>query len=112
MVESAVETGPADVALRAIAHPARRTMLRLVWSTERTSTDLAEQVGLSRPATSQHLRVLRDADLVDVRIDANRRWYRADRDRLEQVRALVEAFWDDRLSALQVAAEQEARRRG
>jgi DNA-binding transcriptional ArsR family regulator len=110
--ESVAAAEPADVALRAIAHPARRTMLRLVWSAERTSTDLAEQVGLSRPAASQHLRVLRDADLVAVRVDANRRWYRADRDRLAQVRALVEAFWDDRLDALQVAAEEEARRRG
>lgn len=87
-------------------------MLRLVWNAERTSTDLAEQVGLSRPAASQHLRVLRDADLVAVRVDANRRWYRADRARLAQIRALVEAFWDDRLDALQVAAEAEARRRG
>lgn len=87
-------------------------MLRLVWSAERTSTDLAESTGMSRPATSQHLRVLRDADLVTVRIDGNRRWYRAGRDRLARVRALVEGFWDDRLDALQAAAEAEARRRG
>ena len=87
-------------------------MLRLVWSTERTSTDLAQQTGQSRPATSQHLRVLRDADLVTVRVDGNRRWYRADRDRLARVRALVAGFWDDRLDALQAAAEAEAQRRG
>jgi len=87
-------------------------MLHLIWSTERTSTDLAEQTGRSRPATSQHLRVLRDADLVVVRVDGNRRWYRADRQRLARVQALVEEFWDDRLDALQVAAEAEAQRRG
>lgn len=101
-----------DAALRALAHSGRRRMLRLVWSAERTSTDLAERTGMSRPATSQHLRVLRDADLVTVRIDGNRRWYRAGRDRLARVRALVEGFWDDRLDALQGAAEAEARRRG
>jgi DNA-binding transcriptional ArsR family regulator len=101
-----------DAALRAIAHPARRRILRLVWDRERTSTDLAGHVGLSKPATSQHLRVLRDADLVSVRVDANRRWYRTDRRRLAEVRALVEAFWDDRLDALQAAAETEARSDG
>jgi DNA-binding transcriptional ArsR family regulator len=94
-----------DAALRALAHPARRRILRLVWDSERTSTDLAGRVGLSKPATSQHLRVLRDADLVSVRVDANRRWYRTDQRRLAEVRALVEAFWDDRLDALQAAAE-------
>lgn len=87
-------------------------MLRLVWSTERTSTDLAVQTGQSRPSTSQHLRVLRAADLVTVRVDGNRRWYRADRERLADIRALVEGFWDDRLDALQAAAEAEAQRDG
>ncbi|CAN5915460.1 metalloregulator ArsR/SmtB family transcription factor [soil metagenome] len=101
-----------NAALRAIAHPARRTMLRLVWSTERTSTDLAEHAGVSRPAASQHLRVLRDADLVQVRVDGNRRWYRTDQVRLARVRALVEAFWNDRLDMLVVEAEAEAARRG
>lgn len=86
-------------------------MLRLVWDAERTSTDLAERTGMSRPATSQHLRVLRDADLVDVRVDGNRRWYRADRRSLARIRVLIEAFWDDRLAALQAAAEAEAQRR-
>jgi len=85
-------------------------MLRLVWRAERTSTALAEHTGMSRPATSQHLRVLREADLVAVRVDGNRRWYRADRGRLARIRALVEDFWDDRLEALQTVAEAEARR--
>lgn len=104
-------TAADDAALRAIAHPDRRTMLQLVWSTERTSTDLSEHAGVSRPAASQHLRVLRDADLVRVRVDGNRRWYRADQDRLARVRALVEAFWTDRIDALVVEAEAEAARR-
>lgn len=111
IAESAVVSDTDDLALRALAHPGRRAMIRLVWHAERTSTDLAEHTGMSRPAASQHLRVLRDADLVAVRVDGNQRWYRADRGRLARIRALVEGFWDDRLDALQAVAEAEARRR-
>lgn len=103
---------PIDAALRALAHPARRRLLRHAWDAERTSTELATHTGLSRPATSQHLGVLRAAGLVAVRVDANRRLYRARRKRLAQVRRLVEAFWEDRLDALQAAAEEEARSGG
>jgi DNA-binding transcriptional ArsR family regulator len=112
ITESLTTSEHDDAALRALAHPGRRRMLRLVWNSERTSTDLAERTGMSRPSASQHLRILRDADLVAVRVDGNRRWYRADRDRLARVRALVAGFWDDRLDALQAAAEQETHRRG
>jgi DNA-binding transcriptional ArsR family regulator len=69
-------TGASDEALRALAHPARRAMLRLVWDAERPASELAEAAGLSRPAASQHLKQLRDAGLVSVRVDANRRLYR------------------------------------
>ncbi len=85
-------------------------MLELIWDAERTAGEIADRSVLSAPATSQHLRVLRDADLVSVRVDANRRWYRTDQRRLAEVRALVEAFWDDRLDVLQAAAETAAAR--
>lgn len=110
--ESTAAIDQDDAALRAIAHPTRRTMLHLVWSAERTSTDLADRTGMSRPAASQHLRVLRDAELVDVRVDGNRRWYRADHDRVARIRALVESFWNSRIDTLVVEAEAEAARRG
>lgn len=97
---------PAEAGLRALAHPVRRRLLRLVWDAERTSTELAAETGLSKPAASQHLKILRDADLVAVRVDANRRWYRTRRNRLSEVRALIDAFWDDRLDALTEAAEE------
>jgi DNA-binding transcriptional ArsR family regulator len=87
-------------ALQAIAHRGRRTMLRLVQDGERTSSELAETVGLSRSAASQHLRVLRDAGLVHVRVDANRRMYRADLARLAALRAALDDFWGDRLAEL------------
>jgi DNA-binding transcriptional ArsR family regulator len=60
-------------ALLAISHAGRRTMLRLAWDGERTSSELADAAGLSRSAASQHLRILRDAGLVHVRAEANRR---------------------------------------
>ena len=50
--------------MRAIAHPGRRTMLRLVWDEERPATELADAAGMSKSAASQHLKLLRDAGLV------------------------------------------------
>ncbi len=91
----------ADAALRAIAHPQRRQMLRLVTDDERTSSDLAARCRLTRPATSQHLKILREADLVSVRSDGNRRLYRLREDRLAQVLAMLDDFWGVRLARLQ-----------
>ena len=87
-------------ALRAIANPRRRAMLELVWDGERTAGEIARRSGLSAPATSQHLKVLRDAGLVSVRVDANRRLYRAEPERLAQLRGTLEAFWGERLARL------------
>src|SRR5919108_4977599 len=92
-----------DETLRALAHPARRAMLQLVWDAERSSSDLAGAVGVSRPAASQHLKVLREAGLVHVRVDGNQRLYRVDLDLLAQVRAQLDSFWGARLD--QLAAE-------
>ncbi len=98
-----------DVTLRALANPARRAMLELVWDAERTSSEIAEAVGATRPATSQHLKVLRDAGLVQVRADGSQRLYRVDSERLAEVRAALERFWGARLGRLStaVAADQE-----
>ena len=91
---------PVDDTLRALAHPARRAMLELVWDAERSSSELAQAVVLSRPAASQHLKVLRDAGLVQVRVDGNQRLYRVDAERLSEVRRQLERFWGDRLGRL------------
>ena len=103
---------PVDDTLRALAHPARRAMLQLAWDAERSSSDIAEAVGMSRPAASQHLRVLRDTGLVHVRVDGNQRLYRVDLERLAQVRSQLEGFWGERLARLQsaVASAGEERR--
>lgn len=93
----------ADTALRALAHPARRRMLQLVWNAERSAGDLAEECGLSRPGASQHLRVLREAALVEVRPAANRRLYRARLEHLARLRGHLDDFWGGRLDALRDA---------
>jgi DNA-binding transcriptional ArsR family regulator len=97
-----------DAAIAAIAHPARRHLLLLVRDDERTPSELADRVGLTRPATSQHLRVLRDVGLVSVRRRGGNRYYRADQERLEALRAQLEEFWLGRVGALKRAAEEAA----
>jgi DNA-binding transcriptional ArsR family regulator len=101
---------PVDDTLRALAHPARRAMLELVWDAERSSSELADAVALTRPAASQHLKVLRDAGLVQVRVDGNQRLYRVDTDRLSEVRRQLEQFWGDRLGRLASGLASEGER--
>jgi DNA-binding transcriptional ArsR family regulator len=92
-------------AIDAIAHPGRRAMLRLVLDQELPVSELAEQVGVSQPAASQHLRVLRDAGLVRGRVDGRRRLYRVDAEGLERLRRELDAYWGPALAALKDAAE-------
>jgi len=101
-----------DETLRAIAEPRRRDILRLVWSEERSAGDIARNFAVSRPAISQHLRVLREAGLVTERRQGTRRFYRAAPERLGELRAYLEAYWDDALRSLKQAAESAERKRG
>lgn len=96
-----------EEALKAIANPRRRAMLELVWDEERTATDIADASRLSKPAASQHLKVLRDAGLVHVRAEGNRRLYRADPVRVAELRAALESFWGDRLARMKRELEDE-----
>jgi DNA-binding transcriptional ArsR family regulator len=100
----------AETALRALAHPGRRRVLQLVSETARPAGELAEACGWTRPATSQHLKVLKDAGLVEVRKQGNLRLYRAREERLAQLRAFLDDFWASRLAVLaeQVAGDQQA----
>lgn len=102
-----------DDAVRAIGHPGRRAMLRLARDEERTASELAEVAGLSPSAASPHLKLLRESGLMHVRVDAKRRLYRVDNDRLVQVRTALDELWGDRLDALKAKAEggEPARRR-
>jgi DNA-binding transcriptional ArsR family regulator len=97
-------------AVKVIAEPRRREILRLCWRTERTAGDMAAQFDITFGAVSQHLKVLRDADLVTVRRDGTRRYYSANRARLGPLAAYLEAMWAaeiDRLAALAEAAEAQ-----
>lgn len=82
-------------------------MLRLVVDDERPVGELAEEAGLSQPAASQHLKVLREAGLVQVRIDGPRRLYRVDAEGLGRLQRELDGFWSPALDALKRAAEAE-----
>jgi DNA-binding transcriptional ArsR family regulator len=99
-----------DAALKAIAEPRRRAILRLVWSAERSAGEIASHFDVSRPAISQHLRVLRTAGLVTERRDGARRLYRVDADAFARLRAELEVFWNERLATLKDEVEAEGRR--
>jgi DNA-binding transcriptional ArsR family regulator len=94
-----------DPALRAIANPTRRAILRLVWDSELPASAIAERLAMTKPATSQHLRALREADLVAVRVDANRRLYRVRHDAVDELRSFFEGFWTGGLASLKRTAE-------
>jgi DNA-binding transcriptional ArsR family regulator len=97
-------------AIDAIAHPGRRAMLRLVLDRELPVSEIAVRAGLSQPAASQHLKVLRDAGLVRGRVDGRRRLYRVDLEGLERLRRQLDAYWSPALAALKEAAEAEGGR--
>ena len=80
-------------------------MLRLVLNRELPVGELAERLGVSQPAASQHLKVLRDAGLVRGRVDGRRRLYRVDPEGLQRLRRELDALWGPALLALKDAAE-------
>ena len=99
-----------DAAIQALAEPRRRVILQLVWESELSVGDIASQFEVTRPAISQHLRVLKDAGLVTDRKQGTRRLYRARPEGLAEVRQYLETFWIDRLERLKQAAETEERK--
>jgi DNA-binding transcriptional ArsR family regulator len=96
-----------EAALKAIAEPRRRAILRLVWDAERSAGDIASHFEVSRPAISQHLSVLRSAGLVTERRDGTRRLYRADRDALEELQTSLQSFWAGSLATLKEEVESD-----
>jgi len=100
-----------EAALKAIVEPRRREILRLVWDSERSAGNIAEHFDVTRSAISQHLRVLKEADLVTERRDGTRRLYRARPEGLVELREYLEGFWEGNLATLKRAAEEEERRR-
>jgi DNA-binding transcriptional ArsR family regulator len=99
-----MDAGPQLIAL---ADPTRRAIFEMVGRRPRAVGELAQELPVSRPAVSQHLRVLADAGLVEVRPDGNRRLYRWRREGLRDAATFVEEMWSDRLARLKAAAERE-----
>ncbi|MGE0552923.1 MAG: ArsR/SmtB family transcription factor [Gemmatimonadales bacterium] len=85
--------------LAALADPTRRGIYERLRRRPHSVGELARRSAISQPAVSQHLRVLTRAKLVTFRQDGARRFYRADREGLAELRQYVEALWDDVLSA-------------
>jgi DNA-binding transcriptional ArsR family regulator len=98
------------LALTALADPTRRQSVEMLAGGERTAGDIARQFEVSGPAISQRLKVLKEARLVRVRADAQRRIYALDAvgiDEIDQWLATIRRFWSDRLDALGRALEQD-----
>lgn len=93
----------------ALADPTRRHIIETLSHGERSFGELADQFEMSRPAVSQHLKVLKDTGLVAVRAEAQRRYYRLDRAGLDACDAWlqkVRAFWGDHLDQLESVLEK------
>ncbi len=99
-----------DNVLQALAEPHRREILALLQSTERSAGDIAAHfTKVTRPAISQHLKVLSEAGLVSVRREGTKRLYSARPEGLAELRDFLNHFWADELQALKQAAEAEER---
>lgn len=96
-----------DAVAHAVAEPNRRAILRVVRDGERSVGEIAAEFDITRPAVSQHLRVLHDADLVTVRAVGNRRLYRARPEGLAELRRWMEEFWRASLATLKVEVERD-----
>ncbi len=94
-------------ALKVIAARRRRQILQLVWDRELPAGEIARHFDVSWPAISQHLGILREAGFVTERREGTSRLYRADRDALGALRAVVEAQWEAGLDRLADLAEAE-----
>ena len=97
-------------ALDALGDPTRRAIFERLRGGPRPVGELARGLPVSRPAVSQHLRVLKDAGLVSERRDGTRRIYGLDPRGVEELRLAFDVFWNDALAAFRDAAEREEKR--
>jgi DNA-binding transcriptional ArsR family regulator len=98
------------LAFTALADPTRRQIVEMLAGGERTAGDIASQFDVSAPAISQHLKVLREARLVRVRAEAQRRIYTLDAEGIGEIDAWlsdIRRFWAGRLDALEHALKSE-----
>ncbi|MGH3103176.1 MAG: ArsR/SmtB family transcription factor [Gaiellaceae bacterium] len=93
-------------AMNALGDPTRRAIFERLRTGPHAVGELASELPVSRPAVSQHLRVLREAGLVTERQEGTRRLYRLDPDGLTEVRAYFDQFWTDAFADFKRAAER------
>ncbi|MGA9718451.1 MAG: metalloregulator ArsR/SmtB family transcription factor [Acidobacteriaceae bacterium] len=94
--------------LDALGDPTRRAVLKRLRRGARSVGEISVGMEVSRPAVSQHLKILKAARLVTVRAEGTRRVYAVDPRGITSLRKWLEGFWDEALTAFQAAAEREA----
>lgn len=92
----------------ALGDPTRRAVLKRLRAGERSVAEITEGMGVSRPAVSQHLKVLKAARLVTVHAVGTRRVYAIDPRGIELLRDWLDGFWNEALTAFKIMAEREA----
>ena len=97
-------------ALDALGDPTRRAVLKRLRRGGRSVGEIAGGMEVSRPAVSQHLKILKAARLVTVHAEGTRRVYTVDTRGIESLRKWLEGFWDEALTAFKAAAEQETKK--
>jgi DNA-binding transcriptional ArsR family regulator len=95
-------------AIAALADPTRRTVFERLRGGPRPVVEIARGLPVSRPAVSQHLRVLKEAGLVRERREGTRNFYSVDGDALAELSEYFENFWEEALAAFKEAAERGA----
>jgi DNA-binding transcriptional ArsR family regulator len=98
----------AERVLDALGDSTRRTVFKRLRTRARSVGEIAKGMSVSRPAVSQHLKVLKAAGLVVDRAEGTRRLYAINPRALDEVRTWLDGFWDEALAAFRSAAEQEA----
>jgi len=93
----------------ALGDRTRRAIFEQLRKGPRAVGEIADELPVSRPAVSQHLRVLKEAGLVTERRNGTRRYYRVDPDGLAGLRTYFDEFWNEALAAFKTAAEDERR---
>jgi DNA-binding transcriptional ArsR family regulator len=97
--------GSHERCLAALGDPTRRAVFELLGDGPRSVGEVAAELPVSRPAVSQHLRVLKDAGLVVDRAEGNRRLYALNPGALDELRGYVESFWTRALAGFKEAVE-------
>jgi DNA-binding transcriptional ArsR family regulator len=96
-------------ALAALSDPTRRLVFERILAAPRPVTAIAEGLPVSRPAVSQHLKVLKDAGLISERRNGTRRVYVANPQALGELRAAIEAMWQEALGGMAAVLEEQQR---